>query len=149
MKTVIQVHVLANPDSTRSDSYFVWNSIELYIGILAASLPSLRPLFRSILENTRSLVTRRTGMNSSGQMGTARHKYYVQEEGIGMHSLPTGDKSGNYDVRVTTKSQMGSGAQSEEDFGASKGDGDGDSLENILPLQGSRGITKTVNVSVT
>jgi hypothetical protein len=88
-------------------------------------------------------------MNSSGQVGTARHKYYVQEEGIGMHSLPTGDKSGNYDVRVTTKSQMGSGAQSEEDFGASKGDGDGDSLENILPLQGSRGITKTVNVSVT
>ncbi|KAH8779133.1 phosphatidylserine decarboxylase [Hyaloscypha sp. PMI_1271] len=149
VKTVIQAHVLANPDSTRSDSYFVWNSIELYIGILAASLPSLRPLFRSILENTRSLVTRRTGMNSSGQRGTARHKYYVQDEGIGMHSLPTGDKSGNYDVRITTKSQMGSGAQSEEDFAASKGDDDGDSLENILPLQGGRGITKTVNVSVT
>jgi hypothetical protein len=149
VKTVLQVHVLANPDSTRSDSYFVWNSIELYIGILAASLPSLRPLFRSILENTRSLITRRTGMDSSGQVGTARHKYYVQEEGFGMHSLPTGDKSGNYDVRITTKSQMGSGAQSEEDFAASKGDDDGDSLENILPLQGSRGITKTVNVSVT
>ncbi len=66
-----------------------------------------------------------------------------------MHSLPTGNKSGKYDVRVTTRSQMGSGAQSEEDFAASKGDGDADSLENILPLQGSKGITKTVNVSVT
>ena len=147
MKTVIQAHVLENPDSTRNDSYFVWNSIELYVGILAASLPSLRPLFRSILENTRSLVTRRAGMGSSGQIGTARHKYYIQEEGIGMHSLPAGNKSGRYDVRVTTRSQMGSGAQSEEDF-ASKGDDDGDSLENILPLQGSRGITKTVNVSI-
>jgi hypothetical protein len=87
-------------------------------------------------------------MNSSGQMGTARHKYYVQEEGIGLHSMPTGTKSGKYEVRITTRSQMGSGAQSEEDF-AAKGDGDGDSLENILPLQGSRGITKKVDVSVT
>jgi hypothetical protein len=149
VKTTIQAHVLSNPDSTRNDNYFVWNSIELYVGILAASLPSLRPLFRSILENTRSLVTRQTGMGSSGgQLGTGRHKYYVQEEGIGMHSMPTGNKSGKYDVRVTTRSQLGSGAQSEEDF-AGKGDGDGDSLENILPLQGSRGITKTVNVSIT
>ena len=64
-----------------------------------------------------------------------------------MHSLPTGNKSGKYDVRVTTSSKLGSGAQSEEDF--TKGDGDGDSLENILPLQGSKGITKTVNVSIT
>ncbi|KAE9370760.1 hypothetical protein N431DRAFT_40454 [Stipitochalara longipes BDJ] len=146
VKTVIQAHVLSNPDSTRDDSYFVWNSIELYVGILAASLPALRPLFRSILENTRSLVTRRTGMNSSGQMGTVRHKYYAQEEGIGMHSMPS--KSGGYGVSVTTRSQMGRGAESEEDF-ATKGDGDADSLENILPLQGNRGITKTVNVSVT
>jgi hypothetical protein len=137
---------------TFNDSYFVWNSIELYIGILAASLPALRPLFRSILENTRSLITRRVGMGSStGQIGTARHKYYVQEEAYGMHSLPTGNKSGKYDVRVTTSSKLGSGAQSEEDFtkGDGDGDGDGDSLENILPLQGSKGITKTVNVSVT
>ena len=124
----------------------MWNSIELYVGILAASLPALRPLFRSILENTRSLVTRRTGMNSSGQLGTVRHKYYAQEEGIGMHSMPS--KSGGYGVSVTTRSQMGRGAESEEEF-ASKGDGDADSLENILPLQGNRGITKTVNVSVT
>jgi hypothetical protein len=85
--------------------------------------------------------------SSTGQMGTARHKYYVQEEGYGMHSLPTGNKSGKYDVRITTNSKLGSGAHSEEDF--IKGDGDGDSLENILPLQGSGGITKTANVSVT
>ena len=85
-------------------------------------------------------------MNSSGQLGTVRHKYYAQEEGIGMHSMPS--KSGGYGVSVTTRSQLGRGAESEEDF-ASKGDGDADSLENILPLQGSRGITKTVNVSVT
>jgi hypothetical protein len=88
-------------------------------------------------------------MDSSGQNLGTRHKYYMQNDGIGMNSLPSGAKSGKYDVRVTTRSHMGtgtgSGGQSEEDV-ASKGDGD--SLENILPLQG-RGITKTVDVSVT
>lgn len=28
VKTVYQVHVFADPDSTRNDSYFIWNSVE-------------------------------------------------------------------------------------------------------------------------
>ena len=75
----------------------------------------------------------------------------MQNDAIEMHGLPSGNKSGKYDVRITTRSQLGtesaSAAMSEEDA-ASKRDEDGDSLENILPLQG-RGITKTVDVSVT
>jgi len=146
VKTVIQARVLSNPDSTRNDFYFIWNSIELYLGILAASLPSLRPLFRSILENTRSLVTRRPGVDSSGQNLGTRHKYYIQNDAIGMNSLPNGNKSGKYDVQVTTRSHGGTTRTGSEEDVASKGDGD--SLENILPLQG-RGITKTVDVTVT
>jgi hypothetical protein len=90
-------------------------------------------------------------MDSSGQNLGIRHKYYMQNDAIEMHGLPSGNKSGKYDVRITTRSQLGTGsasaAMSEEDA-ASKRDEDGDSLENILPLQG-RGITKTVDVSVT
>ena len=75
-----------------------------------------------------------------------RHKYYVQEDGIGMNSL-SGKRSSKYDVRVTTRSNLGR-AESEEDFGIAKGDAESD--ENILPMQmHGRGITKTVNVSVT
>lgn len=39
VKTTIQSHVLDDPDFTRNFSYLVWNSIELYVGILASSLP--------------------------------------------------------------------------------------------------------------
>ncbi|KAF8851193.1 hypothetical protein BDZ45DRAFT_156348 [Acephala macrosclerotiorum] len=153
VKTVIQSKVLSNPDSTRNDSYFIWNSIELYIGILAASLPSLRPLFRSILETTRSLRTR--GITSSGQMGGTRHKYYIHEDGIGMNSLQSrgkvhdgeaGGEGGKYDVRVTTR---GLGSRLESTSNKSDEEivkADSESTEEVWPLQG---IKKTVDVTVT
>ncbi|KAE8443717.1 hypothetical protein EG329_001397 [Mollisiaceae sp. DMI_Dod_QoI] len=176
VKTVIQTRVLSNPDSTRNDSYFIWNSIELYIGILAASLPSLRPLFRSILETTRSLRTR--GISSSANMGGARHKYYIHDDGIGMNSLQSAgvganglgrveglgvDGVGKYDVRITTRGLGGSkggGAESlgtitgtgtesnksEEEVGRGRGRGGSESSEDVWPLQG---IKKTVDVTVT
>jgi hypothetical protein len=55
--TILQTKVLADPDSFRNDSYFIWNSIEFDIGILAASLPTLRPLFARIIENTRDFIS--------------------------------------------------------------------------------------------
>jgi hypothetical protein len=83
-----------------------------------------------------------------GRSGGRQHKYYVQEEGIGMNSLPgQANKSGNkYDVRITTRSQSGIGHSSEEDLDYVTKE-DSDSAEDILPMQG-RGITKTMNVSV-
>lgn len=147
VKTTIQVNVLKDPDSTRKDRYSIWNAIELYVGLLAASLPALRPLFKSMLD----LRTRATASSNA-----QRHKYYMQEDGIGMNSLPgQGTRASKYNVRVTTRSQTTKqhfgrstqNTQSEEDF-ASKGDAD--SLDDILPMQGrEKGITKTVNVSVT
>jgi hypothetical protein len=154
VKTVIQASVLSNTDSLRNDSYFVWNSIELYIGILAASLPSLRPLFRRFLETTRDVRTRVTG--SSGRMGATRHKYYIHEDGIGMNSMHTamGGQRGKYDVKITTVN----GRLSEEDYeSTTKSRGDNDSAEDILPMQGRMrnqgpvhgvGITRTVDVVV-
>ncbi|PVH82004.1 hypothetical protein DL98DRAFT_514370 [Cadophora sp. DSE1049] len=147
VKTTIQVKVFSDLDNTRDDKYTIWNAIELYVGLLAASLPALRPLFKSMLD----LRTRATASSNA-----QRHKYYMQEDGIGMNSLPgQGTRGSKYNVRVTTRSQptksvLGRSThdtQSEEDF-ASKGDAD--SLDDILPMQGrERGITKTVNISVT
>jgi len=77
-------------------------------------------------------------------MGGVRHKYYVHEDGIGMNSLPGhGQRSGNYDAKVTTSAR--SAPSSTEDYGV-KLDSDSD---DILPLQGNGGITKTVHVTVT
>ncbi|TVY83039.1 hypothetical protein LSUE1_G004301 [Lachnellula suecica] len=140
VKTVFQSQVFNTPDVYRNYSYFTWNSIEHNVGILAASLPALRPLFKNLLDSTKNMRTRITGANSSGNGMGGRHKYYMQEEGIGMHSLPgQSQKSKNYDVQVTTSGRGGI-----DDYGT-KGDSDSD---DILPLQG-RGITKTVNVTVT
>ena len=63
-----------------------------------------------------------------------RHKYYVQED-IGLNNMPTGNRTGKYNVQVA-----GSGKTSEEDF-AYRGERDSHSSENNLPIQGT-GITK-------
>ncbi|EPE25197.1 hypothetical protein GLAREA_11778 [Glarea lozoyensis ATCC 20868] len=142
VKTVLQSKLYVTPNTTRNDTYFIWNSVELYIGILAASLPSLRPLFKSFLDSTKAL---RTKMSSSGnqKIGT-RHKYYMQEDAIAMSNMGSSNgKNRKYDVKVTTKDMDKDdfGTKSTQDGGSSY-----ESVEGILPMQG---IQKTVNISVT
>lgn len=57
VKTVIQAGVLSDPDWTYHDSFFMWNNIEFNIGILAATLPTLRPLFAKILGATQRFTS--------------------------------------------------------------------------------------------
>lgn len=57
VKTVKQATVLGDPDWTFNDSFFMWNNIEFNIGILAASLPSLRPLFAKLLGVTQRFTS--------------------------------------------------------------------------------------------
>ncbi|KAH7021466.1 uncharacterized protein B0I36DRAFT_32248 [Microdochium trichocladiopsis] len=61
--------VFANVPAQISDSwslkFYVWNSVELNLGIIAASLPTLRPLFSGWLESTASRFRSRSGGSSS------------------------------------------------------------------------------------
>lgn len=80
VKTVIQAGVLSDPDWTYHDSFFMWNNIEFNIGILAATLPSLRPLFSKILGVTQRFTSsgsrnRPTGYNGYDADGLAYHKH--------------------------------------------------------------------------
>jgi hypothetical protein len=63
VKTVKQATALADPDWVFHDEFFMWNNIEFCIGILAASLPSLRPLFSKLLGAT----SRFTSSHSRGK----------------------------------------------------------------------------------
>ncbi|RQM05729.1 hypothetical protein DH86_00003574 [Scytalidium sp. 3C] len=150
MIAVLQSRFLQTPDWTYSDSYFVWNAIELNIGIIAACLPALRPLFAFILETTKAFTTRHGGSSSNNTKG---HKYYMHEDGIGLGSMGnsavqsrvrTQTDKDKYDVRVTTLT-------SKHDRGVKFGDEDysmdSRSDDNILPPTNG-GITKTVNVIV-
>ncbi|KAK5114349.1 hypothetical protein LTR62_002601 [Meristemomyces frigidus] len=56
VKATLQTKFLSQPDSLWHDSFNVWNMIELCLGILAASLPSLKPLFARFIETTRTIL---------------------------------------------------------------------------------------------
>lgn len=65
VKTVLQARALSDPDWTYHDSFFMWNNIEFNIGIVAASLPALRPLFVKLLGATQRF-TSSGGRNAQG-----------------------------------------------------------------------------------
>lgn len=60
IKARLQVTVLQTPDSAFHNSFQIWYMLELCLGILAASLPTLKPLFAAVLDGTCS----RVGTNS-------------------------------------------------------------------------------------
>ena len=64
IKTIQQYNVLTTPDWTVHDSFNVWSYIELTIGIIAASLPCLKPLFNWLLETARAFSS--FGRSSGG-----------------------------------------------------------------------------------
>ncbi|KAI7090094.1 hypothetical protein KC356_g1820 [Hortaea werneckii] len=61
-KAQTQTTFMDNPDPYWHDRFMVWNMVELCLGILAASLPALKPLFSSILASSATML----GMSSGG-----------------------------------------------------------------------------------
>lgn len=64
------------------DSYAVWSLVELNVGIIASSLPALKPLFNNFFESMRSTLrsiskaTQRTGFRSQSGGG---HPYRLED----------------------------------------------------------------------
>jgi hypothetical protein len=162
VKANIQSHVLANNDAYRHDAYAIWNVVELCVGILAASLPPLRPLFRRILETTKIRGRKNDEIAEfSGLSGkSARKNHYLQGQGIGLDSFPPRTDNSKYDARITSSlgskvdsrwhsdEESGFGADSTSEFNTQERV-ESENRENIWPLQGQEnGITKTVKVSL-
>ncbi|KAL6704698.1 hypothetical protein ACN47E_007980 [Coniothyrium glycines] len=154
VKAVKQWNVLTELDWTVSDSFNVWNFIEFTIGIIAGSIPSLKPLFNWFLDTTRAFTSRnRTrGGSYKGASGALGYENKTEQwnKSIAMTSFPsegtnspsTGSKS-PYHVSVT-------GVADREGWEAHRKDSD----ESILPLQqprhtlASNGIVMTREVRV-
>lgn len=153
VKTVLQAKVFKDTDSTFHDSYAMWNNIELHVGIIAACLPALRPLFAVLLDGAKKASRTVLGSSSAGR----QHQYYVQDDsggGIKLSSLGNGGLANlnKYDVRVTTRSHStplkGSrigGGDSEEELKDSGPDRDSDEL---FIMSNGQGIMKSVDVTV-
>ncbi|KAI5375980.1 hypothetical protein J4E82_005224 [Alternaria postmessia] len=78
MKAHVSKTILNDPERFVHDTFSMWNFIELDVGILAASLPTLRPLFNRFLEAARSVVqsqpttTPRFSFREPGSLGYAK-----------------------------------------------------------------------------
>ncbi|KAL9081248.1 MAG: hypothetical protein Q9157_000223 [Trypethelium eluteriae] len=75
VKTVLQFNFLKNKDWTVHDSFDVWASVEVNVGILAASLPALKPLLNGMLEPVKRALTgssKLPGLDSKGSSNRSR-----------------------------------------------------------------------------
>ncbi|KAI9929821.1 hypothetical protein MW887_011626 [Aspergillus wentii] len=91
VKLVAQMNVMKITDQYRDSTFTTWNAVELNVGILAASLPTIRPLVKSLLGATRSLTS---GTRSRKRTRTG---YYSHHGSIfAMRSLHDNQDSRNY-----------------------------------------------------
>lgn len=161
IKAVQQWHVLTDPDWTVNDSFNIWNYIEFTVGIIAASLPSLKPLFNWALETARAITSggRSRGTGKPGYKGPNSLGYNnmadQSSKSIALHSLTSrgdttpGSSKGPYNVRVTTNHHHHTGLADKEAWDMVRAK---NSDESILPLQrpepGHNGIMMTKEVRI-
>lgn len=140
IKAVQQFHVLQDADWTVHDSFNIWNYIELTIGIIAASLPSLKPLFISFLESARAITsggrTKGSAFKPSGYKQAGSLGYHKQDDNssrsIALNSLAskgTGTPTSPYNVKVTSHATGLADKEAWEMLQAKNSD------ESIRPLQ--------------
>lgn len=158
VKAVQQWTVLDDPDWTTHDSFNIWNFIELTIGIVAASLPALKPLFNWALNTARAISSgtrTKAGGRPSAYAGAHSLGYHNMgshaSKSIPMHSFHgKGDvESGSrnpYSVQITTQHSQHSGKADKDTWDTVNAM---DSEESIKPLgAGSKDITITTEVRV-
>ncbi|KAJ4300007.1 hypothetical protein N0V90_005255 [Kalmusia sp. IMI 367209] len=156
VKAAQQWTVLEDPEWTIHDSFNVWNYIELTIGIVAASLPALKPLFNWALNTARAISsggrTKATGRPSAcnGANALGYHNMDSQfSNSIPMHSLvgkgnTAGDERNPYSVQLTTQH---SGKVDIDTWGLVNAKGSGESIRPLEPGPKEIMITKEVCIS--
>jgi hypothetical protein len=86
MKAHVSKTILFDPERFVHDTFSMWNFIELDVGIIAASLPALKPLFKRSLEVARSIVqsqptkTSRYSFREPASLGYARQNDALEKD---------------------------------------------------------------------
>ena len=162
VKTVYQANVLSDPDWSFHYYFFMWNYIELNVGILAASLPSLRPLFAKILGTAQrftsggsqsqglSYENRAAGYRSRDKRSSYARQGYLEFSDLGSNAKYQGSNqrpAGSRDFATRESGRMVSTTVT--------AGGDGDSDEIMLAHKhvseadaGRKGIYKTTTVQI-
>jgi len=140
VKEVLLLNFFTDTDGLFNDAYQIWNAIELNVGIIAACLPALRPLFAFILE-TAAVLTGSRARSKSNVNG----RYYMQED-FKMGSLPsrsTLSKNGGYNISIVGGDEEEARRQRSGTIGSAPTSkleasiSPSNSQENIIPQNGN------------
>ncbi|KAF8461630.1 hypothetical protein BDZ91DRAFT_699494 [Kalaharituber pfeilii] len=143
VKGVKQANFLTIKDPTFWDDINTWGFIEMNVGIIAACVPTLKPLFRAVLEFTRG-VTSGSGPNSNGFGRTPNGNLTYASNGkkrkdrtnsIQLSSLPYSGRDGqtHTTIDVENKYPHDSSANDSSNFDPTEAHSPKTSQENILP----------------
>jgi hypothetical protein len=143
MKAHVSRTILNDPERFVHDTFSMWNFIELDVGIVAASLPTLRPLFNRFLEAARSVVQSqpttapRFSFREPGSLGYAK-----QTDEFG-EILELGQYKGGCETTVRVSSRLPEG----HDARSWSLDKAHSSESVISPIQGRRSQSKDILVT--
>ncbi|KAK3073517.1 hypothetical protein LTR53_004856 [Teratosphaeriaceae sp. CCFEE 6253] len=103
IKANLQTKFIMAPDGYFKDSFNVWNMLELCLGIIAGSLPSLKPLFANLLASTKTALGFSEGSRKASRPPAAyptfsghsagSNGYKRQHDAIHLDDLPQHDRS--------------------------------------------------------
>lgn len=148
-KAIFQVAFSKNTDKMFHQSLQVCGFIELELGIIAASGPSLKPLVKTLLASTIS-KTRGQQYPSYGQKSSMSRGGYIKHgdsktgTGTGTQGIPMDDYPKNVVTTITRDTDNdGMGI-----YGKRSGSLGGSSEENILPMHHGRSQSKAGGIMV-
>jgi hypothetical protein len=135
VKTQIQKTFYFQPDPFVHDTMTVWRFIELDVGIIAASLPALKPLFSWFLGAARGLTTR-TGKASDTPISLGYQKHSDRSD----RDIALND----YNGMTTNSVRISSRPTDSQSWNADQPKG---SNESILPLHNTDEKSNTIVVT--
>ncbi|KAJ4339764.1 hypothetical protein N0V87_002964 [Didymella glomerata] len=141
VKAEIQKVILSDPDPFVHDRFTLWRFIEFDVGIIAASLPALKPLFNWFLGSVRSLTTRAARSNGAPNSLGYQKQSERSDKGIVLNE---------YNPRSTNTVRISSRPSNGRFFTVGPGK---NSDESILPLHnveekpGGIVVTRDIHVS--
>ncbi|OAL04682.1 hypothetical protein IQ06DRAFT_374056 [Phaeosphaeriaceae sp. SRC1lsM3a] len=156
VKTVYQWRIFEDTDWSVYDSFNVWGFVEFSIGIIAACLPTLKPLFRGLLDTARAITSgtrSRTGKyRTKGTQGYSKTadgwSQGIDMDSMNKHGSRSAHKSANdaYEVNVSTRP---TGLADKAAWEAHRNNSD-ESINPLRPSEGpsSSGIVRTREVSI-
>jgi hypothetical protein len=108
--------ILHDPRRFVHDKWMMWNYVELTVGIIAGSLPALKPLFIRVLNAARERTTAGTGrVTGHGRPNTlGYHRQDQSRSGIALSEYKSGNK-----VSGSVTENPNWGAESWKDSGES------------------------------